>query len=191
MSSDERPAAPAAASGAPGAGAEGSTEGLRRRQFLTRVGGGLVAAALGAPAALAFRSLVPNALYEQPLRFKAGPAGSFAGGATFLPAQRVFIFREAHTFHCISAVCTHLGCTVQLARQLARTAAGTAGAPAAAVEFHCPCHGSRYRGDGTPYAGPAPRPLDYFKLDVAPDDGQLVVDLSERADKGWRLTVTV
>ena len=189
MSSDERPAVPAAgaASGAPGAGGEGAAEELPRRRFLTRVGGGLVAAALGAPAALAFRSLVPNALYEQPLRFKAGPAGSFAGGATFLPEQRVFVFREAHTFHCISAVCTHLGCTVQLAR----AAAGAAGAPAAAVEFHCPCHGSRYRGDGTPYAGPAPRPLDYFKLDVAPDDGQLVVDLSERADKGWRLTVTV
>ena len=112
--------------------------------------------------------------------------GSFAGGATFLPEQRVFVFREAHTFHCISAVCTHLGCTVQLAR-----AAAAAGAPAGTVEFHCPCHGSKYHGDGTPYAGPAPRPLDYFKLAIAPDDGQLVVDLGERADKGWRLTVAV
>lgn len=181
MSSDERPA---------GAGTAGSDE-LPRRQFLTRVGGGLVAAALGTPVALAFRSCVPNALYEPPLRFKAGPIGSFAGGATFLPEQKVFVFREAQTFHCISAVCTHLGCTVQLVR----TAPGAAG-PAASgragetVEFHCPCHGSRYRGDGTPYAGPAPRPLDYFKLDVAPDDGQLVVDLAEQADKGWRLTVT-
>lgn len=192
MNSDERPDAPAAGGPAPaGAAAERSAEDLPRREFLTRVGGGLVAAALGAPAALAFRSLVPNALYEQPLRFKAGPAGSFAGGATFLPAQRVFIFREAQTFHCISAVCTHLGCTVQLARQLARPAAGAGGAGAGTVEFHCPCHGSKYRGDGTPYAGPAPRALDYFKLAIAPDDGQLVVDLAERADKGWRLTVAV
>lgn len=193
MSSDERPAVPPAGEPpAPGAGAGGSEEELPRRRFLSRVGGGLVAAALGAPAALAFRSIVPNALYEQPLRFKAGPIAGFAGGATFLPEQRVFVFREAETFHCISAVCTHLGCTVQLAR----TAPGAAGpdAPGRAaqtVEFHCPCHGSKYRGDGTPYAGPAPRPLDYFKLDVAPDDGQLVVDLGERADKGWRLTVTV
>jgi len=192
MSSDERPAVPpAGAEDPPAAVASGSEEELPRRRFLTRVGGGLVAAALGAPAALAFRSLVPNALYEQPLRFKAGPIASFTGGATFLPEQRVFVFREAETFHCISAVCTHLGCTVQLARQLARAAAGDAAPPAGAVEFHCPCHGSRYRGDGTPYAGPAPRPLDYFKLDVAPDDGQLVVDLSERTDKGWRLTVAV
>lgn len=189
MRSDERPAAPAAGGPAPaGAVPENPTEELPRRQFLTRVGGGLVAAALGAPAALAFRSLVPNALYEQPLRFKAGPVGSFAGGATFLPAQRVFIFREAHTFHCISAVCTHLGCTVQLARQLAPTAPGAAGAPAAAVEFHCPCHGSKYRGDGTPYSGPAPRPLDYFQLAIAPDDGQLVVDLAQEVGRDFRLT---
>jgi cytochrome b6-f complex iron-sulfur subunit len=160
---------------------------LPRRQVLTRIGGGLVAAALGAPAALAFRACVPNALYEPPLRFKAGPVETFAGGPTFLPEQRVYVFRQEQTFHCISAVCTHLGCTVQLVR----TAPDAAGPPAETVEFHCPCHGSRYRGDGTPYAGPAPRPLDYYRLDVAPDDGQLVVDLAEQADKGWRLTVTV
>lgn len=194
MSSDERPAAPAPepSTGAaepepPIAPAAGDGSELPRRQFLNRVGGGLVAVALGAPVALAFRSCVPNALYEQPLRFKAGPVGSFAGGATFLPEQRVFVFREADTFHCISAVCTHLGCTVQLVRK----APDAAGPAAETVEFHCPCHGSRYRGDGTPYSGPAPRALDYFKLDVAPDDGQLVVDLDERTDKGWRLTVKV
>ena len=71
------------------------------------------------------------------------------------------------------------------------TTTAAAGAASEGVEFHCPCHGSRYRGDGTPYSGPAPRALDYFRLDVAPDDGQLVVDLSEQADKGWRLTVAV
>lgn len=183
MSSDERPDA----AKAPDAGAQ------PRRQFLTRVGGGLVGAALAAPAALAFRACIPNALYEQPLRFKAGAIESFASGPTFLPEQRVFIFREGETFHCISAVCTHLGCTVQLARTASADGGGAGGAGAAAaraIEFQCPCHGSRYRGDGTPYEGPAPRPLDYFKLDVAPDDGQLVVDLSARADKGWRLTVT-
>jgi len=134
---------------------------------------------------MAVRSLVPNALYEKPLRFKAGPISSFAGGPTFIADQRVFVFREGPTFHCISAVCTHLGCTVQLVRQ----AAAAGGGSDSAYEFACPCHGSKYRGDGTPYAGPAPRALSYFKLSVAVDDGQLVVDLSQEADKGWRLTV--
>jgi cytochrome b6-f complex iron-sulfur subunit len=178
MSSDER-AAPQAP---PRTEEAGGAEGLGRRQFLTRVGGGLVTAALGVPAAMAVRSCVPNALYEKPLRFKAGAVASFAGGPTFISDQRVFVFRQGETFHSISAVCTHLGCTVQLVRQ---AAAGTA----AGYEFHCPCHGSKYRADGTPYAGPAPRPLDHFQLAIAPDDGELVVDLSERVDKVWRLTV--
>lgn len=154
-----------------------------RRDFLSRVGQGVVAAALVVPAAVSVRSLVPNALYEQPRRFKAGAAEQFAPGPTFLPEHKVYIFREQRVFHCLSATCTHLGCTVQLAR----LAAGTA---PESFEFHCPCHGSKFRGDGTNYAGPAPRPLDYYALALAPDDGQLVVDLSEVADKGWRLTVS-
>lgn len=180
MSSDELPEVKDASTGTPA-----PADGLSRRQLLTRVGGGLVTAAIGVPAALAVRSVVPNALYEKPLRFKAGPVEAFAGGPTFIPGQRVFVFREKETFHCISAVCTHLGCTVQLVRQ----AAAAAGGAGQGFEFACPCHGSKYTGDGTPYAGPAPRPLSYFKLAIAPDDGQLVVDLSQEADKGWRLTV--
>ena len=57
------------------------------------------------------------------------------------------------------------------------------------AEFHCPCHGSKYYGDGTNYAGPAPRPLAYFKLEVAPDDGQLIVDMDEVVGRDFRLTV--
>lgn len=156
--------------------------GLERRQMLTKIGVGVVGAAFGVPAWMSVRSLVPNALYESPRRFKAGKLESFAEGPTFISDQRVFIFRNEQTFYCLSAVCTHLGCTVQLVR------AGRGGATQD-FEFHCPCHGSKFRGDGTNYAGPAPRPLDYYRLDIAPDDGQLVVDLSQVADKGWRFSV--
>jgi menaquinol-cytochrome c reductase iron-sulfur subunit len=125
----------------------------RRREILSKLGVGAVGAAMGVPVLMSIRSLVPNALYEKPRRFKAG-----------------------------GAVCTHLGCTVQLARN-------EGASPQERFEFQCPCHGSKFRGDGTNVAGPAPRPLDYFKLELAPDDGQLVVDLSQVADKGWRFTV--
>ncbi len=57
------------------------------------------------------------------------------------------------------------------------------------AEFACPCHGSKYYGDGTNYAGPAPRPLAHYKIEVAPEEGQLVVDTSEVVPQDFRLTV--
>jgi cytochrome b6-f complex iron-sulfur subunit len=160
---------------------EPEREELDRRRMMARLGVGFASAAVGLPVIMSVRSLVPNALYEMPLKVKVGDPEQFADGPTFLKDQRVFVFREAKTFHCLSAVCTHLGCTVQLVRAENR-AAGE-------IEFHCPCHGSRYKADGTNYSGPAPRPLDYFKLERAPDDGRLVVDLSQTTDKGWRFTL--
>jgi menaquinol-cytochrome c reductase iron-sulfur subunit len=56
-------------------------------------------------------------------------------------------------------------------------------------EFHCPCHGSKYYGDGTNYAGPAPRPLPRYRLEVAPEDGQLIVDASQLVDGDFRVRV--
>ncbi|HEX4954702.1 MAG TPA: Rieske 2Fe-2S domain-containing protein, partial [Thermoanaerobaculia bacterium] len=55
--------------------------------------------------------------------------------------------------------------------------------------FHCPCHGSRYTGDGNTVSGPAPRPLSWYHLAVSPDDGQLVVDLAQEVERSFRLTV--
>lgn len=160
----------------------GSDRNLNRRDLISKLGIGAVCAAVGVPAWMSVRSLIPNALYEAPQRFKAGKVEQFADGPTFVADQRVFIFREGETFYCIGASCTHLGCTVQLVK-LDRPKEDEE------FEFHCPCHGSKFRGDGSNIAGPAPRPLDYFRLALAPDDGQLIVDLSQVADKRWRLSV--
>ena len=56
-------------------------------------------------------------------------------------------------------------------------------------EFHCPCHGSRFRDEGTNYAGPAPRPLRWYQLEISPADGQLVVDMAAEVDRDFRLVV--
>jgi menaquinol-cytochrome c reductase iron-sulfur subunit len=55
--------------------------------------------------------------------------------------------------------------------------------------FVCPCHGSKYEGDGTNVSGPAPRPLAWYRLSLATDDGQLVVDLADEVDQDFRLTL--
>ena len=153
---------------------------VSRRQFVNQAGLVTLGLACAVPAAMSLRSVVPNILYEPPRRFKVGPLERFTEGGSFLAEHRVFIFREADTLHCIGAICSHLGCTVQLSK-MPEAEGG--------FEFHCPCHGSMFRADGTNFAGPAPRPLDYYTLEIAADDGQLIVDKSSPADKLWRLTV--
>lgn len=65
--------------------------------------------------------------------------------------ESVIVHREANgRLRAYSARCTHLGCRID--RVLADEAV-------------CPCHGSRYRPDGTVAAGPASRPLTPLRVD--------------------------
>jgi cytochrome b6-f complex iron-sulfur subunit len=163
---------------------------LSRRKLISRIGLGATLLAIGGQAYAFVRSLVPNVLYENPQRFKVGTVDQFSEGAKFIDDKRIFIFREKNTFHCISATCTHLGCTVKMQRLNQPKSVNVRGRVInEQAEFACPCHGSKYYGDGTNYAGPAPRPLAHFKLEVAPEDGQLVVDTSQTVPQDFRLTV--
>jgi len=55
-----------------------------------------------------------------------------------------------------SAVCTHLGCTVEF--------------QPAQNRIHCACHGGVYDpATGKNVSGPPPRPLKSYKVDVKPD----------------------
>src|SRR5512147_2166208 len=160
-----------------------------RREFLVKIGIGTGLVALGTQALASLRSLVPNVSYDSPTTVKVGPPAEFPDGMKFLPEQRLFVFREGKTFHAISAVCTHLGCTVR-AEALPRVETKSVGGQPLKLthRFLCPCHGSRYEGDGQNVAGPAPRPLAWYHLELAPDDGQLVVDLAHEVDRDFRLT---
>jgi menaquinol-cytochrome c reductase iron-sulfur subunit len=114
----------------------------------------------------------------------------FPDGLKFLPDERLFVFRQGNTFHAVSAVCTHLGCTVR-AEALPQPEMKTVEGQSLKLthRFLCPCHGSRYTGDGSNVSGPAPKPLAWYHLSVAPDDGQLVVDLARPVERDFRLTV--
>src|SRR5512144_477280 len=119
-----------------------------RRDFLLTLGAGAGVAAISVQAAASLRSLVPNVSYDAPTTVKLGPPSEFPEGLKFLPDERVLVFRERNTFHAISAVCTHLGCTVR-AEPLANpeTIDSEGSSIKLTHRFQCPCHGSQYRGD--------------------------------------------
>jgi cytochrome b6-f complex iron-sulfur subunit len=145
------------------------TNQLPRRSFLSlSLGWGSTLFALGASLAAAGRFLVPNVLYEPNQRFKALKPEDYVEGPTFFPDLRVFLFRKGNSFRAASAVCTHLGCTVNLAGN----------------GFHCPCHGSVFDQSGAVVSGPAPSALSWFELTLS-RDGHLVIDTSQpvKADK--------
>lgn len=161
-----------------------------RREFFVKLGIGGGIAALAGQAVASLRSLVPNVSYDAPTTVKVGMPHDFPDGMKFLPDQRLFVFRDGATFHAVSAVCTHLGCTVR-AEALSQPETKTVdGKPLKLTHrFLCPCHGSRYNGDGTNVSGPAPKPLAWYHLSIAPEDGQLVVDLARSVDRDFRLTL--
>jgi len=140
-----------------------------RRRILRLVGKGSVLAAFLAQIGAAGRAFFPNVLYEPPARFKLKRPDDYPEGYNFVAAHRLFVIRDGVAFHVISAVCTHLGCTVQWR----------------ATEFDCPCHGSRFHPDGTVIAGPAPAPLKWFSTTESPD-GFLEVDTAATVARGFR-----
>ncbi len=168
------------------AGSESDT----RRTFLARLTGvvvGLGSVVAGWPL---LRSVIPNVLYEPPKRFGVGPPDRFQQGVTFLDQHRLFLFRQGSAFFAISGVCTHLGCTVKFSPFARAQEIESHGQPFVALgEFHCPCHGSKFHGDGTNFAGPAPRPLMWHPLEVSAANGELVVDLGREVDNDFRLVV--
>ncbi len=169
---------------------EVSSEKLERRAFIGKVSLVAVTGALLAQGFYYLRSLIPNVLYEKPRRAKIGMPERFADGYTYVEEQNVFIVKEGKSFYAMSAICTHLGCTVKsVALNQPRVVELDGHKMEIRQEFHCPCHGSRFYGDGRNYAGPAPRPLERFKLTQAPEDGQLIIDMREIVGAEYRLTL--
>ncbi len=59
-------------------------------------------------------------------------------------------------YHAMSAVCTHLGCTVQYRPDL--------------HDVWCACHGGLYDVNGRNISGPPPRPLEQYQVHVQGDE---------------------
>lgn len=160
---------------------------MSRRRFLLVLGGiGAVGATiLGGAQTLKF--LFPNSTGEAPLKFKVSvhPDQITVDRPYMDYTHRTGIIRDDAGFYAVELVCTHLGCTpnyvtnVTSGAGIPESIADDRGVRAAAERipngWACPCHGSRYFIDSTNFYGPAPRPMDWFDIQYAPD-GYFVVD---------------
>ena len=146
-----------------------------RREFLNEVAAGALGIAGLGSMVVTYRFLSPNVLFEPPTTFRAGSPDLYPlNSVTFLQEQQVYIVRTDQGFYAVSAVCTHLGCITQWKPELDQIA--------------CPCHGSKFRIDGTKIEGPAPRPLPHFSISLTAD-GELQVDKLEVLALGQVLKV--
>lgn len=136
-------------------------EAKTRRAFLAAAGaaGVCYAAALGYPvyrylASPSEMALSASAVTEVTLRdAQKLPAGS-ALMFKFGPSPAMLIHHTDGRWIALSAVCSHLGCTVQYEPQMDR--------------IHCACHGGVYNAyTGANVSGPPPKPLKQFKVAVS------------------------
>jgi cytochrome b6-f complex iron-sulfur subunit len=190
-----------------------------RRQFLLLIG------ALGATGATIFggfeilKFMFPAATTESPLKFKTDftfdeLTGGVAGGKAKVGAavrsittDRVTVVLDDAGIYAVFLVCTHLGCTPNYVTDVvsgsgvdvtvAEARGVRSGNEKLANGWACPCHGSRYFIDSTNFYGPAPRPMDWVGIAVAPDNffvvdrGNIVAyrQAGDATAPEWRLKV--
>lgn len=138
---------------------------VTRREFLYYI--------WGASMALMTGQFVAATLWLAFPRFKEGEFGGIfpynpadlppAGSAPeFVASGRFHVSNTLQGVLVLYGVCTHLGCLPKWAATNER--------------FECPCHGSKYRDNGTWIEGPAPRGLDHFPVKVIYTDGTEAVN---------------
>ncbi len=149
-------------------------EKMTRRFFLGILGKLTIVGALLAETFGAIKVFIPRILYEPSSKFKVGRPENFPEGLTFLPENKLYIIRRGNDFHALSAVCTHLFCVVDWKPD--------------SEEFYCSCHGSIFTKEGINMTGPAPKPLPWFSLALAPD-GNLLVDSDEEVSSDEKFSL--
>ncbi len=149
-------------------------KGLTRRKFLSAVTfgiGGALAAFIGIPGII---YVVEPALVQQNGAdwMRLGPTSKVKPGTPTLFSVKVdrqtgwitnqveimmYLYTEdGRNYTAMSNVCTHLGCRVRWIEDR--------------QQFYCPCHNGIYDRQGQVLAGPPPRPLDQFPVNIKDND---------------------
>ena len=147
---------------------------ISRRSFLALMGVGACLVGAGQMVGVSVLGfLYPNAMKIPPSVFSLGrPAEVLSReGKIFMPKQKAFVETAAGKVRVQTAVCTHLGCTVNMVE----------------TGYACPCHGSTYDIHGMNTGGPAPLPLVYYLVFLGAS-GDLMVDKNKTTlnyDAAW------
>ncbi len=144
-----------------------------RRDVLLGAGWTALALGFGVGPLLGFnRFMAPNVLEQEDPKVRCGSLAKYAAmppgeiNEDFKPVKPsgFWIIREEDRISALSIICTHLGCIPSWLPNDRK--------------FKCPCHGSGFKPDGTNFEGPAPRPLERFRIYL--DGDQVIVDRSRK-----------
>ena len=132
-----------------------------RRRVLNWILGTWAAGVVGAVVFPVLRYLVPPELPEAPTQSasvgKASTLAPNSGRIVQFGSVPAIVLRTAGgDLRAFTATCTHLACTVQYRSDL--------------QHIWCACHNGHYDLNGRNIAGPPPRPLDAFDVNVKDDD---------------------
>jgi len=146
---------------------------MKRRQFFKRISIGLASLAGILASVSLLRQIFPRSSYENK-RFKLGKPNQFAiNDFTFIPDQKLYVYRDNSGMKAVSAICTHLGCVIEKSTD----------------GFECPCHGSCFDTSGRVLSGAATKDLPWYHL-YKDNDGQIIVDLKKIEDCDYKLQVS-
>lgn len=132
---------------------------ISRAGFLSLAGKSLLALCglLGLGGLVEYMSFQPDP--APPTQFDQGAATNYPPGSrTLVPEARAVLLHGEAGFTALSLICPHLGCTVALAPE----------------GYACPCHGSRFKPDGSVQNGPANQPMKTLRVEET-SNGQLIL----------------
>ena len=137
-------------------------KGITRRRFFLYAWAASAIVMLGEGLAVAAQFLKPR-LEEGAFgtKYEAGEVNEFpVGSVTSFEKGQFHLVHLESGFLALFRSCPHLGCIIHW--------------DTGQEEFQCPCHAGVFNQVGEVLAGPVPRPMDIFPIEIV--DGQILVD---------------
>jgi cytochrome b6-f complex iron-sulfur subunit len=135
---------------------------MKRRDFINKMAIGTASGVGAVGIAAVITEILPPETESFSL-IKIGHIDDFPiNEFSFIPENKIYLFRGRRQIRVLSGVCTHLGCTIKNTEQ----------------GFDCPCHGSHFDKTGKACSGPASRSLDRLNVEVN-KQGFITVNLNK------------